>query len=348
MPTAIAIAPALGHGLLATQGGVGAAPGYDAIDLRRMIQGLHGNRQGVLDPAGWKVSERAAGPAMAVDVAASTGLARVNGVSVAEQGGYVIAPHATMITLDVPASDATNPRVDVVYLVVRDNAHDGSGATDARVVVVAGTPTAGATLSNQAGAPSAPTSSAMRLADVLVAANASSVTNGQIRTRRPLIVPGREVGDTFFWPVSSSPPGCSVLNGAAHYRLVFSELFALLSTTFGAGDGSTTFNVPQADGRGLVGSGVSFAFGAKGGAQTHSLTEAQGAKHSHTPVSGGTDPRFTVSDGVSTVGVPNGTFHNLIPANYAQQRTAPSGQGAAHNNMPPYLALRPVIFTGVA
>jgi microcystin-dependent protein len=356
VPTELVIAPALGHGLLATQGGIGASPGYDAIDLRRMIQGLQGDRQGVLDAGGWKVSERAAGPAMAVDVAAQIGLARVDGASVAQQGGYVIAPHAAKIALDVPASNATNPRVDSVYLTVRDGAHDGSGFTDARVVVLAGAPSAGATLDNRTGAPSAPTSS-VRLADVLVAANASSVTNGMIRDYRDYGGDGI-IGEIRALTAGNIPAGWTEADGRAVNRGVANRLFAQITTTAGAGDGSTTFNLPDGRDRMLAGASATIAAGQRGGAKTHTLSKGElaghdhgGGDHSHpTWVNNGTDlgnNEIQGSLGTQRAG------HGSVPSESAHPRGVqasgaiiPSdGGGQAHNNMPPYLGVRHIVFT---
>lgn len=53
------------------------------------------------------------------------------------------------------------------------------------------------------------------------------------------------VGMTAFFPVSSAPSGFLKANGAAVSRTTYSALFALISTTFGVGDGSTTFNLPD-------------------------------------------------------------------------------------------------------
>lgn len=53
------------------------------------------------------------------------------------------------------------------------------------------------------------------------------------------------VGQVAFFPVSSAPSGFLKANGAAVSRTTYAALFALIGTTFGAGDGSTTFNLPD-------------------------------------------------------------------------------------------------------
>ena len=70
-------------------------------------------------------------------------------------------------------------------------------------------------------------------------------------------------------------------DGAAHSRTGEAALYARIGTTYGAGDGSTTFNVPEGRGRFLYGKRDSDALGATGGAETITLTIAQMPTHSH-------------------------------------------------------------------
>jgi microcystin-dependent protein len=98
---------------------------------------------------------------------------------------------------------------------------------------------------------------------------------------------------------SAVPAGWLICGGQAVSRTVYANLFALCGTTYGVGDGSTTFNVP--DLRGTVpagvdnmggtpanrltvgGSGISgVTLGASGGTETHALDIAELAAHTHT------------------------------------------------------------------
>lgn len=47
------------------------------------------------------------------------------------------------------------------------------------------------------------------------------------------------------WPVATPPSGWILCDGSAVSRAGFSALFALIGTTYGIGDGSTTFNLPN-------------------------------------------------------------------------------------------------------
>lgn len=168
-----------------TQAGVGTSPGFDAIDVRRMVAAEQG--EGVQTYESFRVRQRAAGgPGMFVDIGMDVE-AFVRGDAVALQGLYTVAPHSALITEAVPAADPTNPRIDQVVLELKDTTHDASGSNLAQTRVAAGTPTGGATLDNRSGAAALP-SSAILLADFLVPALATTVVDANIRDRRPFTV----------------------------------------------------------------------------------------------------------------------------------------------------------------
>lgn len=155
------------------------APGFNAVDIRRAISALA--QEGVVAATDFKVSQDT-GANMRVSVA--LGEALVTGDSVLHQGEYYCRLAAADNTLDVPAADGANPRIDQIVLEVKDDIHDGSGLSQQRLRTVAGTPTAGATLANRNGAAALP-SSCLRLADVLVPAASAAVTTANILDRRP-------------------------------------------------------------------------------------------------------------------------------------------------------------------
>jgi microcystin-dependent protein len=78
---------------------------------------------------------------------------------------------------------------------------------------------------------------------------------------------------------STAPDGFLLCNGAAVSRTTYSALFAALGTAYGAGDGSTTFNVPNKIDRVGVGAGSSYARGTAGGAVSASTNAA--GNHAH-------------------------------------------------------------------
>ena len=105
-----------------------------------------------------------------------------------------------------------------------------------------------------------------------------------------------EIGDIKQSVHSSAHNGWLKCDGTAISRTAYADLFAIISTNFGVGNGTTTFNLPDARGRVLgttgAGSGLtSRSLGASVGAETHTLTVGEMPVHSH----GVTDPGHTHS-----------------------------------------------------
>jgi microcystin-dependent protein len=156
---------------------------------------------------------------------------------------------------------------------------------------------------------------------------------------------------------SALPAGGGFLwcDGAAYSRTTYAALFAAIGSTYGAGDGSTTFNVPDKRGRTSIGAGqgaglTNRVLAAKGGEETHQLTIAELAAHTHTVASHAHQVgsnSFTYAAGgsghvYSATNAPGGAAWN-------SGNTAPStnsiGSDGAHNTMPPFLALNYIIKT---
>lgn len=83
--------------------------------------------------------------------------------------------------------------------------------------------------------------------------------------------------------------GWLLCDGRAISRVEYSNLFRKIGTAHGAGDGSTTFNLPDFRGRGFVGAGdgdasghTNHVLGTKVGEQTHLLTSSESGVPAHT------------------------------------------------------------------
>lgn len=98
---------------------------------------------------------------------------------------------------------------------------------------------------------------------------------------------------------ASAPSGWLLCFGQEVSRATYSDLFTTIGTTYGVGDGTTTFNLPDLRGRSVSGkddmggsaanrvtnaaSGIAgTTLGATGGAQTHTLTSGEMPSHTHT------------------------------------------------------------------
>ena len=78
----------------------------------------------------------------------------------------------------------------------------------------------------------------------------------------------------FAYGSSDAPSGWLSCLGQEVYRNDYPELFAVIGTTYGAGNGTTTFNLPDLAGRVVVGQGsgtglTARSMGSEGGAETH-------------------------------------------------------------------------------
>lgn len=140
------------------------------------------------------------------------------------------------------------------------------------------------------------------------------------------------IGGVIEWYSNTIPENYVELNGQAISRTEYSELFSLLGTSFGNGNGSTTFNVPTKDGRvGLAFSQNDVDFntiGKTGGESFHTLTVEEMPSHTHSI------PR--------TGSVGNAGYKSVYgSANTGDGiSTRSSGSGVPHNNMQPYIVCK--------
>lgn len=74
---------------------------------------------------------------------------------------------------------------------------------------------------------------------------AGARTNLDVPSNSAFALASVPVGFVGYYPGSSPPAGWLKRNGAAVSRTTYAALFAVIGTTFGAGDGSTTFNLPE-------------------------------------------------------------------------------------------------------
>ena len=165
---------------------------------------------------------------------------------------------------------------------------------------------------------------------------------------------------------SSAPTGFLLCAGQAVSRSTYSALFGVISTTYGEGDGSSTFNLPDLRGRvvagqddmggssadrltGLTGGVDGDTLAATGGAETHVLTTAQLATHTHGATKsynsdpGLTNTRFSLvteqtdrEDSFPGYQTTTGDTNNIIST---------TGSGSAHNNVQPTIILNYIIKT---
>ena len=175
---------------------------------------------------------------------------------------------------------------------------------------------------------------------------------------------------------TTEPAGWLFCDGRAVSRTTYAELFAAISTNYGAGDGSTTFNLPDLCGKFPLGvsSGHPLSYtqtGSSGGEETHKLTTSEIPGHTHGPgtlnitasgshahkltyetdaASGTAKNRVVPGDDTgSKTGSNDATktaTHTHPSSNFAGATAQNTGGGGAHNNMPPYRTVNFIIATG--
>lgn len=163
-------------------------------------------------------------------------------------------------------------------------------------------------------------------------------------------------GSFIMWGGATAPAGFLLCDGSAVSRETYANLYSEIATVYGAGDGSTTFNLPDMRGRVPVGVGTGAGGGASGtglpsggaaltavaratwkGAETHTLSEAELAQHDHsitnpytTAASGGTAPYY---------------LNYTALANSQNNVVGNAGSGSAHNNVQPVMGVNFIIKT---
>lgn len=152
---------------------------------------------------------------------------------------------------------------------------------------------------------------------------------------------------------AAAPAGFLLCQGQAISRTTYAALFAAIGSNYGAGDGSTTFNVPDFRRKIPVGLDAATPFNAlgnTGGEETHALTVAELASHSHTmnAVSAGTPTGTVVA---ASAGTPSGTIHDTFFGSggaLAEAHVSTSTTGALAGDANAGNALIQSTFTGTA
>jgi len=147
-------------------------------------------------------------------------------------------------------------------------------------------------------------------------------------------VPVMPVGCVIPFAGAAAPTGWLLCQGQAISRTTYAQLFSVIGTTYGSGDGKTTFNLPDMRGRVAVGSDANLP-GAQCGETAHKLGISEIPSHSH-----------PYSAYLYSTGAENGRINSQEGAGVKwadPTNTRNSGGGDSHNNMQPSLYLHHII-----
>ena len=159
-------------------------------------------------------------------------------------------------------------------------------------------------------------------------ANRSKIVSSDIKTVF--------VGDYKHSAQTTNHNGWLLCHGQEISRTTYSELFTIINTNFGNGNGSTTFNLPDFRGRiiGITGQGNGLTnrnLGDKIGEENHQLTIAELPSHNHIQNREGSTSGGNINIRLGTLST---TSSGETNTNLSTQNT---GQNLAHNNMQPTL-----------
>jgi microcystin-dependent protein len=182
----------------------------------------------------------------------------------------------------------------------------------------------------------------------------------QLTRNGALYNPYNPTGSVTSYAGSSAPDGFLLCQGQAVSRTTYSDLFDIIGTTYGVGDGSTTFNIPDLKGRVIVGVGTgtddnavsdTFTLGGEEGEYKHPTAFAEMPGHGHQwyESSGGS----VALDGTATSAArtfdSNGDLINITDPwdtdSYTANGNDLSIDGTAHNNIQPVIGLNYIIKT---
>lgn len=170
----------------------------------------------------------------------------------------------------------------------------------------------------------------------------------QFQQECPLIPPGVIVA----YGADTAPDEWLLCNGQAVSRTTYAALFAAIGATYGAGDGTTTFNLPDLRGRVPMGNGTGSGLtprmlGDEIGEETHTLTNTEAPNHSHS------DSGHTHTEIIATSVLINGGIEapaaSAIPSpgltGTGFANLSSSGGNGAHNNVQPSSVVNFIIKT---
>ena len=149
------------------------------------------------------------------------------------------------------------------------------------------------------------------------------------------------LGEIRIFSFGFAPSGWAKCDGQTMQIAQNQALYSILGVTYG-GNGITTFNLPNLQGRVPIHKDASHPLGSAGGEADHTLVLAEIPSHTHTPMASGAAADQASPNGNYWAGNPTYMAYSAQPSSnvsLAVEAVAAAGAGLAHPNMSPYLPL---------
>jgi microcystin-dependent protein len=282
---------------------------------------------------------------LVADAETSTWFASQSGLGATNVNVDVFSGNAstTAFTLSSDPSSKNNTYVSISGVYQAKSTYSVSGTTltfstappsgTSNIEIVYGTPLA-------IGTPSDGTVSTAKIVD------------GAVTSQKMAAGAGNVSGEIKMWPTASAPTGFLLCAGAAVSRATYAALFAVIGTTFGAGDGSTTFNLPDFRDRMPIGAGTTYSANSQGGSKdavipshSHAITDPG---HSHTFRGGnatGSGNVFQATSASLGSAISATATGSVVSTTTGITGTNSTGSSATDANLPPYLGVYFIIKT---
>lgn len=159
-----------------------------------------------------------------------------------------------------------------------------------------------------------------------------AITNSQLSSE----VSSVPTGGVMPFAGTSAPEHWLKCEGQEINRTTYARLFEVIGTTYGSGNGTSTFNVPDLRNRFVIGAGSTYSNGSKGGASEKTLSASNIPPHHHN-YEKMLETEATIEKGTGE------TFHYIHPNGYSTTETTSTGSAQPFTMLPPYFGLTFII-----